>query len=220
MERMMQPPRQSNSIAAVIAAVALGSAILGAICGAFLTYSVMSVGRFSSAATQVPQDPRFGHPAHQSLADGWTKYTFPDLRLSAELPCPVAPYRRTFPTWSTWNVAKTADYSGFGPERIGIGAYWYKTPSYENVVQIMKYNAERPGPSKMKYTIDSTKVDGADAAILHGSYEESGREAGCWMVYISHDQALYNVQLTYWAQDEAKARGDWARILGSLHFLK
>jgi len=216
----MQPPRQSNSTAAVIAAVALGSGILGAVCGAFITYSVMSVGRLSTQVVHVPQAAGFGHPVSHELAGGWMAYDFPDLQLSVELPCAVTPYRRVFPASSTWQVVKTADYVGGHIVSVRIGAFWSQVPVPRSAEEIMKWNMKQPEArlGSVEYTINRSTVDGSDAAVLHGSYVDSGRHGGLWEVYITRGTALYNLEISYWSSDEAQAAKDWTRVLGSLHF--
>jgi len=191
-----------------------------------MTFVVMSASRLVASGpgaprtASVPAALGFGHPTKRALGGGWQAYSFPDLDVTIELPATVNPVQRKFTPRSAQWVTHTADYSGWGLENIGLGAFWYTRSGSDDPVVVMNYNMALPEAQRtgLKYRIEATTIAGCPAAALKGTFIEGTWVADLRMVYFRRGNALYNVQCSYWQRDETRGDKDWERILTSIRF--
>jgi hypothetical protein len=195
--------------------IALGSALLGAVCGGFVTYAAMSATSLVARSTKAPVGKEFGNTVIKPLDTGWWSHSFSDLDLSAELPDKMRPEERTSPMMQQYGFTEADDYTGRSVEAwLQIGAYWTRAQRAEDPTSVAKRTIkEYSGETHF----ESITVDGFPACKASCKYD--GGKAEVLAVYIKRGNGIYYLHCQFWSQDKSEAELQWARILKSIHFL-
>jgi hypothetical protein len=211
----MQPPPQRTSVGLLIG-IAFGAGLLGAVCGGFVTYSVMVAERpVPSRPNIVPLSPGFGSPTLVSSSDGWWVYRFSDLDIEVGVPAIVKPSPRPSVPSGNYGIDEVADYMGHGKHTsIDIGAFWTGSPGSNDPVDLANFNS--PPGSTGKAT--ATTFSECPASIRSGTYDNSST-SGFKEVYLVRGNGVYYFRCRYWTRNKASAEAEFDRMMRSLTFL-
>ena len=214
------PPPPSNKKptpwALILLILGAGFVVVAGLCafGGYMGYQ---------AAVSTPQARKgFGKPqVLQYLDDGWARYRFPEVPLTADLPGTPESDKLTFETGS--NIfTESWMYYGFDSElnSFELVGQWYRDKEYVDLKDETSYAEEWTKTAQSARDVElldrEATIGGLTGREVRGTCTTDGDKMVFRFFYWSHGKAVFVVHSYAWAEREKAASAEFERVVKSI----